>query len=449
MAVTFDVDGVPVDDVAGAGFVEQLVDDVAAAQGAGVLRGRRDGLFDFGVGDEALHGSGGFQAVEEAGVRADVVVLQVEALENIVLPGDACLIDVLLVEHLLGGPVEAIRGAKGIGLQVVQGALPLFQNHVGLSIATAEVALRRFEVTPLEVDGGDRLAVAHPHLPLHRRVAGDGAQGLQRIGDFDIVGNGALFDQVEDQARRADLEHCRVLAHIALAEEDMQTVQVAVGVVGVPFGIDDGAVEPDAARDRFDDMVGALGELEIDRIVDLHPVEVGDPDVVHFMLAERHDVVFAAGARETVAPYPSDARVDLPGDQEGQQIGERIGEEAVFDLDQIVLMAAEGVAAEMIDAVVVKTDRIVEFQFGNQLGEQNAPGAVVSHKIQQVTALRGRVLLMTADGIDVETSAVLQESPGPGRFKGVIAGMQVDHPEFTIIKGIVLDALDHLLRRSD
>ena len=52
-----------------------------------------------------------FQAVEQPGARADVVILQVQALHHVVLPGAARLLDVLLVEQVLGGPVQPVGGA--------------------------------------------------------------------------------------------------------------------------------------------------------------------------------------------------------------------------------------------------------------------------------------------------------------------------------------------------
>ena len=56
LAVAFDVDGVPVDDVARALFGEKLGDDVAPAQGAGVLGRDGDGCLDLGGEASALCG---------------------------------------------------------------------------------------------------------------------------------------------------------------------------------------------------------------------------------------------------------------------------------------------------------------------------------------------------------------------------------------------------------
>src|SRR5581483_8621912 len=115
-----------------------------------------------------------------------------------------------------------------------------------------------------------------------------------------------------------------------------------------------------ARGDGLDDVIGALRQLEVHRRVYLDAVEVGDPDVVHLMLAEGHDVVLAAGPREAVAADAPDAREYLARHQEGQQIGQRIREKSILYLHQIVLMAAERMPAEMVYAVVVEADDIIE-----------------------------------------------------------------------------------------
>src|ERR1044071_5426185 len=109
------------------------------------------------------------------------------------------------------------------------------------------------------------------------------------------------------------------------------------------------------------------------------------------MLAHRHDVVLAAGARQPMPADPSDPGKDLPGDQKRKQVGESIGKEPVFDLYQVVLMAA--------------------------------------------------------DGIDIDPPAVPKKPPGARRLKGVVPGMKVDDTELFLIEGVVLDLFYDLFRR--
>src|SRR5689334_18626235 len=130
------------------------------------------------------------------------------------------------------------------------------------------------------------------------------------------------------------------------------------------------------------------------------------------MLTHRHDIVFAAGAGETMSADPTDPGKDLPGDQKRQKIGESIRKEPVFDLYQIVLMAAEGMASKMVDAVVMKADRFVQLQIDQKLRQQDTSGPVMPDQIQQIAALRRGILLMASDRIDIEPPAVPKKPPG-------------------------------------
>ena len=61
-----------------------------------------------------------------------------------------------------------------------------------------------------------------------------------------------------------------------------------------------------------------------------------------------------------MAAYPADAGKDLPGHQEGIKQVYRAAEEVVVGSDQVVLVATEGVAAEVIDGVGRGFDKLDE-----------------------------------------------------------------------------------------
>src|SRR2546427_9717251 len=103
-------------------------------------------------------------------------------------------------------------------------------------------------------------------------------------------------------------------------------------------------------------MVRALRKLKVDCGIDLHAIEVADPDVIDLMLAHRHDIGFAARSRKSMPSDAPDTGKDLPGDQKGEQVAQRVGKEPVFDLDEVVLMAAEGVPAEVVYRIVMEAD---------------------------------------------------------------------------------------------
>ncbi len=60
----------------------------------------------------------------------------------------------------------------------------------------------------------------------------------------------------------------------------MEARHAVLRVHGLPFGVDEGAVEADAGGDGFENVVGSLGELEFDRRVGHYAIDVAYPDVI-------------------------------------------------------------------------------------------------------------------------------------------------------------------------
>jgi len=83
---------------------------------------------------------------------------------------------------------------------------------------------------------------------------------LQRIVPIEE----SIFDHVQDQRRRADLEVRRDLGHVRVAHDDVQT-PVALGVgVGLVARVDDRARRGRGARDLLTDVLGALREAVVE-----------------------------------------------------------------------------------------------------------------------------------------------------------------------------------------
>jgi len=72
----------------------------------------------------------------------------------------------------------------------------------------------------------------------------------------------ARFDHLQHQRGRADLEHRAGLAHVGVADDDVQpSVLLGVGV-GLVAGVDDRPAAGGGAGDAFPDVLGALGQAE-------------------------------------------------------------------------------------------------------------------------------------------------------------------------------------------
>ena len=82
-----------------------------------------------------------------------------------------------------------------------------------------------------------------------------------------------------------------------------------------------------------------------------------------------------------MAANTSDPGEYLARDEEREQIAECIGEESVLDLDQIVLMAAERVAAEVIHAVVINAYHVGETELVDRSYNLPLAGTVVRNQI--------------------------------------------------------------------
>jgi hypothetical protein len=148
---------------------------------------------------------------------------------------------------------------------------------------------------------------------------------------------------------------------------------------------------------------------------------------------------------------PSDAtdtRKNLSGYQKRKEIVKRSPEKVlVLHLDKVVLMATKGMTAVVVDTVIVKGGAISEAKFVEKALYDPLSGTVVAAGIQNVGTLRGRVLFMIANRVDIESSSVQKKAAAPRRFKRIIAGVQIDQSPFLLIEAVVLDLFYDALRR--
>ena len=119
----------------------------------------------------------------------------------------------------------------------------------------------------LDLHGRSCLAVFEPHDPAVMWIPRNIAGGLHRIHQPHALGKNAFLEQIQHQRGGPDLQRGRVLAHVRIANEQMQAAILAV--IGQRFvtGIDDRAVELHPLVDVVHDVVGTLRNLKVHRLI--------------------------------------------------------------------------------------------------------------------------------------------------------------------------------------
>jgi hypothetical protein len=218
----------------------------------------------------------------------------------------------------------------------------------------------------------------------------DLAYGADRVLEGEVAPRRAvLFEHAQDDRGRAHLEERRVLAHVRVADDHVQSTEPLGIRVRFVARVDDRTRSRRRARHAFPDVLGALR------------------DAVHR----------TPGRLQHLAR----ARVHLPADEERD---EHVGElrEVAIALDEIVLVAAVGVAGTI--GVVLEQEHLAANALFPQslLGaldealEDPLPRLVVDDQVVDRVALRRRVLRVAPD-VEVEPGAVLEEDvarPAPG-----------------------------------
>ena len=281
-----------------------------------------------------------------------------------------------LEEPLLDRPVDlAVDERQVLGLDGLERAAPELQDAPGgarglVDEATSLREVRRLlEVLPLHrqrrqlATGGE----------LDRALAGDVvahlADGPDRVLQRHVAHDDAGLEHPQDQVGRADLEQGRGLAHVAVADDDVQSsVEVGIGVRLVT-GVDDRTGPRGGARDALPHVVGPLAQA-------VHRAARG--------------LEHLAGAGD-----------ELPRDEERDEPLRQPGELALA-LDEVVLMAAVGVAGRVgvvLEQVDVAVDPLLleaPLGVGDEALEDALAGPVVRHELRERVALGRRVLGVAA-----------------------------------------------------
>ncbi len=244
-------------------------------------------------------------------------------------------------------------------------------------------------VLGLQLQRGDPPPVGERHLHLTGAVPAHVPDRPDRILQREVAHRYAGLDQPQHQFRRADLQQGRRLAHVGVADDDVQpAVTLGVGMRLVA-GVDDRPAPGGRRRHALPDVLGPLA-----------------------------DAVLRTPRGVQHLARPAD---QLPGDQERHQHVGDLGEVADPG-DQVVLVAAVGVAVavgvvlEQVDVTADAFARQPLLGVDDQVLEDAFAGPVMVDQLHQVVALGGGVLRVRSD-VEVDARSVAQEdiaAPAPG-----------------------------------
>ena len=236
-------------------------------------------------------------------------------------------------------------------------------------------------VVGLRVQRRDVAATGQPDRLATGGVVRDLPDRPDRVLEGEIAQRHSGLDHLQHQRRAADLEQRGRLAHVRVADDDVQPpVPFGVGVRFVP-GVDDRPGPGGGAGDALPDVVGPLGQ--------------------------------AVGRTARRLQHLAGAGDQLPGDQERDQPVGDLGELAAPG-DQEVLVAAVGVAGRVgvvLEQVDVAADALLgEPGLGvdDQVLQDPLARLVVRDQRGQVVAFGGGVLGVRSD-IEVQPGPVAQE----------------------------------------
>src|SRR5579862_6148240 len=362
-------------------------DEGAAKPGARRLGWLRHGGRDLGVGARAVHLVAALQLVEHPPASVDVVVHEINQRGLGVRQRHPVALAHVLDEAVLRHPVALPPERERIGLETLQAVLPHLERPLLLGAQAMAVTKPQgtLQVLRLNVEGPHLPAVRESDPALAADVVADLPDGADRVLEGEVSQDGpGVLEHRKENARRADLEKGRVLAHVRVPDDDVQPAEpLGVGVRLVPR-VDD---RPAAGRRGGDPL----------------------PDVLR-ALADAVDG--SAGRLENLAG----PRVDLTAHEErDEDLG--VAVEVVVAFGEVVLVAAVGVARRVrvvLEQVDVSADALLPkagLRAGDQLGEDPLAGLVVDDEVVDAVAL-GRRILRVAPDVEVQAGAVLEEDVG-------------------------------------
>ncbi len=170
-------------------------------------------------------------------------------------------------QPFLGDPIDLADLGHRVLLQTVEDGLPFADDPVIFLVLAGEIMLGQREEGMLDFQRGARLPVFEADDPAILRVARNFAGGLDGVHQSHAFRDDAFLEQIEHERRGADLQRVGVLAHVRIADEQVEAAVFAVIGQRLVARVDDGAVELHPLVNVVDDVIGALGDLEMDRLI--------------------------------------------------------------------------------------------------------------------------------------------------------------------------------------
>lgn len=346
--------------------------------GAGIGGGEMEGVLDGGFGGDTAEGAGLFEGEVEAVLEVEAMVFEVEGPQPGIVVFEVFGFLELSDQPEFGDPIESIAAAPGIDGEVLEGFGPGVDQWGTAGEGEIAGSADGVEVGVLDLEGGGGLGGGEGEFPTPGGIAGEGAEGIEGLGEAGPGVTGLMEDGFEDQGGGAGFQPGGEGGEIGVAEDDMEPApEVGVGVRFVA-GIDKGTALHGIDALQLGEKITALGDLEV----------VGKEAVFGFDGE-------LAGAGE-----------DLSGDQEGLDgIGEEVPGEGAGD--QVIFVATVAVSVE-VGVVFVEPDGVTAEPgegFGAGHGEAFA-GAVVGDEVIGIGAFGGAVFGMGV--VVVEAGAVGQ-----------------------------------------
>ena len=228
-----------------------------------------DGRLDLVVGEQPLHPTGGGQPVVEAPSRVDIVVLQVEQAQLGVVPVQPVPVPVVPASSRYLA-AQSSRSAVDSGSRSRSSSTDSHSVEdllVGLARrpVVLDVLAGPLQVAPLQLRGRSSVPPSASSSGrfksrswLTRQVA---STGLARRS---VSGMAPSSIAMRIDGGRTELDEVLDLAHVGVADDDVEPAVLRRIAVRLVAGVDDRTLEGGLEADLLLEEVGPLGELERD-----------------------------------------------------------------------------------------------------------------------------------------------------------------------------------------
>ena len=170
-------------------------------------------------------------------------------------------LDEAILDHPVTFPVQVER----LVLDSLDAVLPHRQGALleGRETAPLVVAKRPVQVFALDVEGTELPSVCKAHLAPARDVMADLANRPNGVLQREVADDDArVFQHAQQDARGADLEKSRVLAHVRVTDDHVQPSEALSVRVRLVPGVDDRPAPRRRGGDTFPDVLGPLAKAE-------------------------------------------------------------------------------------------------------------------------------------------------------------------------------------------